>query len=105
MQTIDVAAELGSIEFSPDTELKEILQNVRCILTTVKYSVPLDRGFGIDGRIVDVPVDYAQARLTAEIIDAVRKYEPRARVTRVTFDGDGETGKLVPMVRVAIGNE
>lgn len=105
MQTIDVTAELGTIEFSPDTELKEILQNVRCILTTARYSVPLDRGFGIDGQIVDAPMDYAQARLTAEIIDAVKKYEPRARVTRVIFDGDGADGKLVPMVRVEIGSE
>lgn len=105
MQVIDVTAEMGAIDFSPDTELKEILQNIRCILTTARYSVPLDRGFGIDGQIVDAPMDYAQARLTAEIIDAVRKYEPRARVTRVIFDGDGENGTLVPLVRVVIGDE
>ena len=105
MQAIDVTAALGPVDFSPDTELKEILQNVRCILTTARYSVPLDRGFGVDGQVVDMPMDYAQARLTAEIIDAVRKYEPRVRVTRVSFGRDGADGKLIPTVKVVIGNE
>lgn len=103
MQVVDVLAELGPIDFSPDTELKEILQNVRCILTTMRYSVPLDRGFGIDGKIVDMPMDYAQARLIAEIIESVHKYEPRARVTRVSFAGSVEDGKLIPRVKVVIG--
>ncbi len=105
MQVIDVTAELGPVDFSPDTEIKEILQNVRTILTTTKYSVPLDRGFGIDGQLVDMPMDYVQARLTAEIIDALRQYEPRVRVSKVTFEGDGEDGKLIPKVKLVIGNE
>ena len=63
------------------------------------------RKLGIDGQVVDMPMDYAQARLTAEIIDAVRKYEPRVRVTRVSFGGDGADGKMIPTVKVVIGNE
>ena len=102
MQAVDITAELGPVDFLPSTELKEILQNVRCILSITKYSVPLDRGFGIDGQILDMPIDYAQARLTAEIIDALRQYEPRVRVTKVTFDGDGEEGRLIPKVKVVI---
>ncbi len=102
MQAVDITAELGPVDFLPSTELKEILQNVRCILSTTKYSVPLDRGFGIDGQILDMPIDYAQARLTAEVIDALRKYEPRVRVSKVTFEGDGEEGKLIPKVKVVI---
>ena len=102
MQAVDITAELGPVDFLPSTELKEILQNVRCILSTTKYSVPLDRGFGIDGQILDMPIDYAEARLTAEVIDALRKYEPRVRVSKVTFEGDGEEGKLIPKVKVVI---
>lgn len=102
MEVLDVTATLGEIDFLPATELKEILQNVRTILTTVKASVPLDRGFGINADIVDKPVNYAQAQLTAEIIEVVERYEPRVRVSKVTFEGNGADGQLIPKVKVVI---
>ncbi len=52
------------IDFAPSTELQEILQNVRTICTTAKYSVPLDREFGINGVFVDEPVNRAKAAYT-----------------------------------------
>lgn len=101
---VDVTATLGKINFSPDT-LTEILQNVRTILSTPKYSVPLDRDFGIDVTMLDEPMPVAQARLTAEIIAAVQQWEPRVQVTKVSYDGDiadGMDGILRPRVRVRI---
>jgi phage baseplate assembly protein W len=70
----------------------------------VKYSVPLDRLFGIDASMLDRPTPKAMAALQAEILTAVRRYEPRCRVTRVTFDGDMD-GRLVPKVRIKINEE
>lgn len=101
---VDVTATLGEINFSPDT-LTEILQNVQTILSTPKYSVPLDRDFGIDVTMLDEPLPVAQARLTAEIIEAVQRWEPRVQVTKVSYDGDfadGMDGILRPRVRVRI---
>lgn len=93
--------ESGSISFSPGTEVEEILQNVRTILTTVKGSIPLDRNFGIDASYVDQPMSAARAKLASEIITAVKKYEPRAAVTSISFEGT-EDGILKPKVQVKI---
>lgn len=93
---------LGEISFAPESELAEILQNVRTIVTTPKYSAPLNRGFGVTASWLDDPLPGAQARLTAEIIAEVQRREPRVRVTRVIFEGDALDGILRPKVRVRI---
>ena len=99
---IDVAAELDGVDFAPGSALEEVLQNVKTILTTRKGSVPMDRAFGIDGDVVDLPSAVAQARLSSEIVSAVAKYEPRARVERVFYEGSEEEGLLRAKVRVSI---
>ena len=43
------------INFAPKTVVEEVLQNVRCILRTTKFSVPLDRDLGIDAEPLDMP--------------------------------------------------
>ena len=101
---IDITASQGEINFAPDTVTEEIIQNVRTICTTPKYSVPMDRLFGVDTEIVDRPTPKAMAQLQAEIIQAVRKYEPRCRVRKVTFEGDND-GKLAVKVRIEILEE
>lgn len=102
MNTFDVTATLTEVNFAPANEIEEILQNVRTILTTVKYSVPLDRKFGINAEMLDMPINYAQAKLTAEIIETVEKYEPRVEVSKVSYTGDAVEGRLMPKVRVVI---
>lgn len=101
---IDVLATLGEIDFAPADVLTEVIQNVRTICATTKYSVPLDRTFGVNAVMLDRPTPKAMAALQAEIVFAVRKYEPRARVTRVSFEGDMD-GKLIAKVRVKIDEE
>jgi hypothetical protein len=82
--------------------MAEILQNVRTIISTPKYSVPLNREFGISATMLDEPISIAQAKLTAEIISAVRQWEPRAVVTQVTYESDAREGVLRPKVRVRL---
>lgn len=98
----DVTAQLSEVSFMPGNEAEEILQNVRTILTTPKYSVPLDRTFGLSTTMLDAPIPVAQARLTAEIISAIHLYEPRVRVTKVLYQGDAMDGVIRPTVRVRI---
>ena len=90
-----------SIDFAPDAVVEEVLQNVRTIITTVKGSIPLDRAFGIDGEVVDLPINVAKAKLTNEIFRAIRIYEPRAVIEGITFEGD-LSGRLLPTVEVSV---
>lgn len=90
-----------AIDLAPKTTVEEVLQNVRTIISTIKYEIPLDRGFGIDGDVVDMPMQQAQAKLTQEIFRAVRQYEPRAIIESISFSGD-EFGRLMPTLEVSI---
>lgn len=102
MLEAEILGRLDTVDFAPGSELKEILQNVKMILTTPKFSVPLDRNFGLSVTMIDAPLPAAQAKLTAEIIDAVQKYEPRVKVTKVTYEADTMDGILRPKVKVKL---
>lgn len=91
----------SAIDFNPSSLVTEVLQNVKTILSTIKYSVPLDRGFGISGAAVDMPMQQAAAILSGEIFAAIRRYEPRAIIQSIKFSGD-ESGKLIPTLEVRI---
>ncbi len=94
----------GSLDFSPDSTVAEILQNVRMILSTRIGTVPLDRDFGISWEMVDQPIDVAKLLIQAQVIEAIQQYEPRAEVTKVDFDAsDAMEGRLSPKVTVSIG--
>ncbi len=98
----EVIAELNGINFDPSSDLEEILQNVMTILSTPKYSVPLNRDFGISATVLDEPMPIVKARLSTEIIETVQELEPRVTVTQVTFEQDDQEGILRPKVRVRI---
>ena len=106
---IDVSVRLDGIDFAPKDVLTEIIQNVRTIISTTQFSVPLDRRFGIDGTVIDLPLPVAMARISAEVIRAITEYEPRCRVVSVDFENteatDAEEGHLQPKVSIAIKDE
>lgn len=91
-----------AVDFSPATAIEEILQNVRTILATPVYSVPLDRAFGVNAELLDLPMPVARAKLAAEIVQAVQKFEPRVEVIKVLFAGDTIAGRLQPTVRLRL---
>ena len=51
---------LREINMEPQTETEEIMQNVAVILATPKFSVPLDRGLGLQMTFLDKPVPAAR---------------------------------------------
>lgn len=91
-----------AVNFAPAATAEEILQNVRTILATSVYSVPLNRAFGVNAELLDLPLPVAKAKLSAQIIQAIQKFEPRVEVTRVSFTGDGAAGRLQPTVRLRL---
>ena len=101
---LDVSLMPEEINFAPANLIEEVVQNVRTICTTSKYSVPMDRLFGVDAVMLDRPTPRAMAAMQAEIVQAIRKYEPRCKVKRVSFDGDLD-GRLNVKVRIDILEE
>lgn len=103
--TYDVLAmPVQGIDFAPASEAAEILQNIRTIITTTEYSVPLDRDFGINADMLDLPINVAQAKLQSEMITAIKKYEPRVEITSISFTGTDD-GVLAPKVQVRIKDD
>lgn len=101
---VDVLTIPEEINFAPANMVEEVVQNVRTICTTPKYSVPMDRQFGIDASMLDRPTPKAIAEMQAELVQAIRKYEPRCRVKKISFDGD-MNGQLFVRVRININEE
>ncbi len=98
----------SQVDFAPSDEVREILQNVRTILSTRKGSVPLDRDFGLTWTHIDKPMPVAKMLMRSEVIDAIEEYEPRTTVVSVDFDEDTASamdGILKPRVVVQIGEE
>lgn len=102
MQVVDITADLGEVIICPKTELEEVIQNVKTIITTLQGSVPLDRDFGIDSTVIDKPVNVIRPLLVKEIKEKIEQYEPRAKLISINWDGEGMQGVITPTVRVAI---
>lgn len=99
---------LNQVSFFPQTVAEEVVQNVRCILTTRKGTVPLHRDFGLSWEHIDKPLPVAKVLLHSEIIDAINEYEPRAKVESVEFDDDTAAameGILRPRVIISLGED
>jgi phage baseplate assembly protein W len=97
-----IGAPLTGIEIGA-RGIREIAQNVRTILTTIRGTVFLDRAFGVNGDIVDKPVTAAMALFTGDIIAEVERQEPRVKVVRVEFESGGPgSGRLYPKVTLRI---
>lgn len=82
-----------------------LLQNIRIIVLTTMYSVPLDRGFAHVGDFIDSPSPQVTARLVARLTDAIEDKEPRVTVQRISLEPAGQDnmeaamqGRLYPRV-------
>lgn len=104
MNEYEVIPNKNEIDFGA-TGVNEILQNVRTILTTIKGTVPFNRDFGIEISFLDNPTPVSQAKIVAEIIDAVEMYEPRCKVIEVNFYRKDDEGILIPKVKVKIDEQ
>lgn len=94
------------IDLSPNSVLDEVKQNVATIIATERGSVPYDRAFGIDRKPLDMPVNIGRAKMTADIVRTVRKYEPRARIIRIDWPSiDGVEGVSEPVAVIELIEE
>lgn len=102
MRQYEVLAEgYYPVDFDPDNEALEVIQNVRTILATPKFSVPLLRDFGVENGLTDSPINTAGAKLKSDIIMAVRKYEPRAEIVSLTLE-PSDNGRIITKLTIRI---
>lgn len=91
MSEIIISSSAGEL----DGSVKEALS---LLYNTRSGECALDRDFGLDWSLVDLPLPEAKARMAAEIITKTRKYEgDRADVSSVSFLIK-EDGVLIPKV-------
>lgn len=88
-----------AINWDP-TPTEEVVQNVNTLLATEPGTVPFSRAMGTPQNVVDSPQPAVAARLQADVIKAVRTYEPRVAVKRVpvTLNADGTLTATVELV-------
>lgn len=86
------------------TGVREILQNVAFIMSTVAMDCPLDRVFGIES-VVDKPITIFKAIYSARVVEAISRYEPRANVEAIEVSGVAEQGLVKAKVQVSIDGE
>ena len=80
------------VNYSPDTKT-EILQNVAMIFSSVANTCPMARDFAWNGSVLDRPVNLIQPLFTAQMVSALKKYEPRATLANLVpiVDKEGTT--------------
>jgi len=86
------------------TGVQEVLQNVAFILSTYTMNCPLDRGFGIES-VIDKPITIVKALHSANVVEAINQFEPRAIVQEIEITGEAEQGLLRTKVKVTINDE
>lgn len=88
------------------TGMDALLQNLRVIILTAAYSVPLDRGFAHLMDMVDSPSPLETARLSAALVEALERHEPRIRVENIQWlpadAAKGLEGRLSPKITFAV---
>jgi len=80
--------------------IERALQNGCNILSVIQGEVVLGRAIGIDGSIVDSPLNKAEGLF--KIKEQFKKYEPRLKVEKVTYTADHQRGILKPKVEVKV---
>lgn len=94
-----------ALAFDPSTRSEEIMQNIIVIMSTPRGSVPGYRQFGIDMGYMHQPKPLARTMFVVALNNAIKAFEPRARLDGVTFDDDSaddEAGVLNPILEVTI---
>ncbi|MGG3322417.1 lysozyme [Brevibacillus centrosporus] len=107
---VEISPVRRAVNFAPATLFEEVQQNIWTIASTVLGTAPGSRGIGVEWEMVDEPINIAQARITGVLMAAISEQEPRAQVTRITFNEQSMEasmyGRLIPIIRfILVGEE
>lgn len=104
MEYTVTTADFSEVIFGA-TGAVSIIQNVKTIMRTLVESVPLDRGFGRVGEMIDKPSPKAMALEVSALYDAITELEPRVELTDIRFvdaPADALEGRLIPQIKFKI---
>lgn len=101
---IEINLNKYAVVFAPATVQEEVVQNIRMILSTIYFSVPYHREFAITADYLDDPIHVSQMRMRADIAEKILKYEPRAKLEEIVFQGDAINGYTKPIVRISLND-
>lgn len=99
--TIDLNNITVTFDYS-DGEAEDIKRCLETLYQTAEGTCPLDREFGLNIDIVDMPVNVAKNLFAVEITDKTERYEPRAVIKEIIFKA-GKAGQALK-VEVVITN-
>jgi phage baseplate assembly protein W len=98
-----ISISIGTpINLYPSGVVEEVIQNVRIIMSQTIYGVPYDRALGINGDVLDNPIQINKSMVQVALYNAIKADEPRAEIHEISFTGDALDGKLNPIVRIFI---
>lgn len=96
------ASRPAALSVKPESTVEEVIQNVRVLLSTAKFDVPLARDLGLDTNYLHKPQPAAETLLYQAVADALEEYEPRAALIDIGFEESAESGIIIPIVEVEI---
>lgn len=91
---------LENIDFAPENEYQEVIQNIAIILASIQKTAPMVRGLGIPGDLYGRPLPVVENILVGYIYDQIETYEPRAVIGKILFERDDLRGILIPCVEL-----
>lgn len=86
-------------------EVSDIRRCLTMLYTTREGAQPLDRNFGLNRSFMDKPLQVAQNEYALEVVRKTAIYEPRVNVSGVTFESDIKTGRIIPTIHLAKGDD
>lgn len=89
----------SNINLNPESLEAEIAQNLIMIATTKVGTVPYNRLFGFDFYMLDMPINQAKAMYSKELIEKVKRFEPRAEIKEIEYKTDDLNGRLLPQIK------
>lgn len=75
------------VNYSPKNYIEEVVTNVGMLLRVCKEEQPLNRDFSFDSDLIDKNITVVENRITSQLLESFRKYEPRAllKTTQITM--------------------
>ncbi|MCM1275452.1 MAG: GPW/gp25 family protein [Lachnospiraceae bacterium] len=87
--------------FQENDTVRSVIQNIALLLNTKKGTIPMYREFGLPMNFIDKPINVAETMATLEITEALRDFEPRAKLKNLEINKNAN-GKAVIIVEVTV---
>lgn len=97
-----------NIQLTFDYTSSEIGNIKRCLATlysTKEGSQPLDRKFGLNNSFMGKPLPVAKNEFALEVVEKTELYEPRVKVSEITYHHDEKEGVMYPTIHLEKGDE